>query len=169
MQGYAELVPHHFSTADEAQRALRAAQQHFEQLKREGAPHGPVRTAECVIFGCEEGLTLARAQATGEVAQLQDQMRRVEVQVFRIGDLFLAALPGEHFVEYGLEIKQCAPGRAFVMSLANGDLQGYIVTPEAAAAGGYEAAFALFRPESGARLVAAALNLMQKLLHDPGD
>jgi hypothetical protein len=75
----------------------------------------------------------------------------------------LAALPGEQFVEYGLEIKRRAPGRAFVIGNANGELQGYIVTPEAAAAGGYEAAWALFRPESGARLVEAAVELMKEL------
>ena len=85
------------------------------------------------------------------------------MQVFRVGDAYLAALPGEHFVEYGLEIKRRAPGRAFVIANANGELQGYIVTPEAAAAGGYEAAWALFRPESGARLVETAVGLMREL------
>ncbi len=81
----------------------------------------------------------------------------------RIGDLFVVGLPGEQFVEYALEIKRRAPGRAFVISLANGELQGYIVTPAAAAVGGYEADWALFRPESGARMVVAALSLMEKI------
>jgi neutral ceramidase len=166
-QTWAEVVPNAFPSVATAEAALHDARERYDQLKRTDAPHGPLRTAECFVFGCEETLTLARAQASGEVARLQHQMRRAEVQVFRIGDLFLAAWPGEQFVEYGLEIKHRAPGRSFVISLANGELQGYIVTPGAAAAGGYEAAFSLFRSESGERLVTATLNLMQRLLHDP--
>ena len=52
------------------------------------------------------------------------------------------------------------PGRAFVISLANGELQGYIVTPEADAAGGYEAACSFFRPEAGAAMADEAVRLM---------
>jgi len=84
------------------------------------------------------------------------------VQAFRIGEVYLAALPGEHFVEYGLEIKRRAPA-APSSSPTQRRASGYIVTPEAAAAGGYEAAWALFRPASGARLVEAAVELMKGL------
>jgi hypothetical protein len=161
--GCAELVPNHFSTVDEAQRSLLAAQQHFEQLKRGGSPHGPVRTAECVIFGCEEGLTLARAQAVGETTRMQEHYRKSEVQAFRIGDALVVGLPGEQFVEYGLQLKLAAPARTFVVSLANSELQGYIVTPEARKQVSYEAAFALFAAESGQRLIDTALGLLTKL------
>ena len=162
-RGSAELVPNAFPSVAEAGTALRRARGKFEDLRRRGAPHGPVRTAECAVFGAEMALALAGAQEAGDVARLQAEFSPAEVQVFRIGDLYLAALPGEQFVEYGLEIKRRAPGRAFVIGNANGELQGYIVTPEAAAAGGYEAAWALFRPESGVRLVEAALGLMREL------
>lgn len=159
-----ELVPNTFPSVAEAESKLREARNNYEQLKCKGAPHGPVRTAECVIFGAENALALARAQAAGEVAARQSVYGHAEVQVLRIGDLFLVGLPGEQFVEYALEIKRRAPRRAFVISLASGELQGYIVTPEAAAAGGYEAAWALFRPESGARMVNAALKMMENML-----
>lgn len=161
--GRAELIPNRFATVPEAEARLREARQAFEQLQREGAPHGPLRTAECVIFGCEEGLTLAKAQAAGETARLQERYRLAEVQVFRIGDVFLVGLPGEQFVEYGLEIKGSAPAKTFVVSLANGELQGYIVTPEAGNGLSYEAAFALFGAESGKALVHTALSLIEEL------
>jgi hypothetical protein len=159
-----ELVPNTFPSVAEAEARLRETRNRYEQLKRDNASHGPIRTAECVVFGAENALVLAKAQAAGEVARRQAEYGRTEVQVLRIGDLFLAGLPGEQFVEYALEIKRRAPHRAFVVSLANGELQGYIVTPEAAVAGGYEAAWALFRPESGARLVNAVLKMMEKML-----
>jgi hypothetical protein len=82
------------------------------------------------------------------------------VQVLRIGDTFIAGLPGELFVEYGLAIKRRAPGRAFVVSLANGELQGYIVTAEAS---GYEADLGIFAPEAGGVMVEAAVGLMEQL------
>lgn len=159
-----ELVPNTFPSVAESEAKLRAARDRFEQLKHEGASHGPVRTAECVVFGAENALVLAGAQAAGEVSCRQIEYGRAEVQVLRIGDLFVVGLPGEQFVEYALEIKHRAPRRAFVVSLANGELQGYIVTPEAAATGGYEAAWALFRPESGARMVNAVLKMMEEML-----
>lgn len=161
--GHAELVPNRFPTVAEAEVKLQQARQNFEQLKRNNAPHGPLRTAECIVFGSEELLTLAKAQAGGRTAELQERYRQAEVQVFRIGDLFLVALPGEQFVEYALELKRSAPDRTFIASLANGELQGYIVTPEASASQSYEAAFALFAAESGERLLSTARRLMEEL------
>ena len=79
------------------------------------------------------------------------------MQVLRVGEAALVGLPGELFVEYGLAIKAAAPSPTFVISLANGDLQGYITTP---GAGGYEAGISLFLPESGALMVEAALELL---------
>jgi hypothetical protein len=158
-----KLAANTFPSVGEAETALLRATRRHEELKRIGAPHGEVRTAECAVFGGEELLTLAQAQALGKVAQWQQKYRLAELQAFRIGDLFLAGLPGEYFVEYGLEIKSRAPGRAFVISLANGELQGYIVTPEASVSGGYEASFALFRSESGARIVSATLELLREI------
>ncbi len=155
------LVPNSFPTVAEAAARLRAAVAKHAGLAAQNAPHGVVRTAECEAFGAGNALTLARLQATGEMARRQRELGEAEVQVFRIGAVFLVGLPGEQFVEYALELKRQAPARAFVVSLCNGELQGYIVTPAAAAAGGYEAAWAMFHPESGARLVSAALAMMR--------
>jgi neutral ceramidase len=45
--------------------------------------------------------------------------------------------------------------------MANGELQGYIVTPEAAARGVYEATNAVFGPENGPRFVETTLALLE--------
>ena len=62
----------------------------------------------------------------------------VVLQAIRIGDLGIAALPFETFVETGLAIKRDSPlQETFVISLANG-AEGYLPTPEHHALGGYE-------------------------------
>ena len=132
----------------------------FERLTREGAPHGIVRTAECAVFGAEERIVLARAQESGDIDALRRRYAQTEIQVLRVGPACYVGLPGECFVEYALAIKRRSPQRAFVISLANGELQGYIVTPDA---GGYEAGFSLFKPEAGAMMVDTALELISHL------
>ena len=62
----------------------------------------------------------------------------VKLQVHRIGDLSIAAIPCEVFVEIGLDLKKTTPfTRHFTISLANG-YNGYLPTPEHHALGGYE-------------------------------
>ncbi len=60
------------------------------------------------------------------------------VQAHRIGDLTIAAIPCEVFVEIGLGLKATKKlGQHFTISLANG-YNGYLPTPEHHALGGYE-------------------------------
>lgn len=61
------------------------------------------------------------------------------VQALRLGDASIVALPGEIFVEFGLNIKQQSPASPqFVVSLANGYI-GYVCTDKALTEhGGYE-------------------------------
>jgi hypothetical protein len=87
-----------------------------------------------------------------------------EIQVVRIGPWRFVAWPGEFFVEYGLQLKASAPD-AFLITLANGELQGYIATPEADARGVYEARNAVFAPANGAAFVAATLKTLAGLGH----
>ncbi|MBE0542551.1 MAG: neutral/alkaline non-lysosomal ceramidase N-terminal domain-containing protein [Verrucomicrobia bacterium] len=153
-----------------AEELLAAYRTDYERLKTNGAQRPQLRTAEVAVFGAEAKLKLARAQQTGELDRLLARLRPFEVQVLRIGEACLVALPGEFFAEYGLELKQRAPMKSFVITYANGELQGYLVTPEAAVAGGYEAASSLFGPEAGAAMVNAALAAISELAGEhPGE
>lgn len=134
----------------------------YERLKKESAPRPDVRTAECAVFGAEGTVALAAAESRGDIDRLLTHYAPLEVQGLRIGDTAVIGLPGECFTEYALAIKRAAGLRAFVVSLVNGELQGYIVTPEALAAGGYEATNAIFAPESGAILVRTALAIVKR-------
>jgi len=152
-----ELHPRELPSASEAEELLVARRQECERLKATGAERPRVRTAEVAVFGAEALVTLAHAQESGELERLFTALGPFEVQVLRIGDTCVAGLPGEIFAEYGLRLKTSAPAKSFVVTYANGELQGYIVTPEAVASGGYEASSRLFEPEAGLTLVAAAL------------
>jgi hypothetical protein len=62
----------------------------------------------------------------------------VPLQVLRVGELAVAAIPCEVFTEIGLAIKQNSPFKpTCVVSLANGYF-GYLPTPAQHALGGYE-------------------------------
>lgn len=62
----------------------------------------------------------------------------VPLQVLRIGELGIAAIPFEVFTEIGLEIKaQCPLEDCFTIELANGSF-GYLPTPQQHQLGGYE-------------------------------
>jgi hypothetical protein len=80
-----------------------------------------------------------RPYASGmlDLARLPDR-GETELQVMRIGDFALVALPGEIFVEFGLTIKAESPfDTVAVVGLAN-DHIGYVPTEEAFRQGGYE-------------------------------
>jgi hypothetical protein len=82
------------------------------------------------------------------------------LQAVRIGDLGIAAIPCEVFVEIGLEIKKRSPFKpTFTISLANG-YNGYLPTMEHHRLGGYET----WRARSSYLEVEAAPKIEAKIL-----
>lgn len=74
----------------------------------------------------------------------------VPLQVLKLGDLGISAIPFEVFTEIGLEIKERCPfDDAFTIELANGSY-GYLPTPEQHQLGGYETWLGTNRVETGA-------------------
>lgn len=146
----------------EAEEAARAARGRFDSLREAGAQRTLVRTAECDWFGAEETVAIARAAVDGRVDLAVEQCSPGVVQVIRIGPWKFVFWPGEFFIEYALAVRARHPD-AFVITMANGELQGYIVTPEAARRQVYEATNALFSPENGQRFVRATLDLLSSV------
>ena len=82
---------------------------------------------------------------------------RTSITVLAAGDAAFIGIPGELFVEFGLELKANQNfAHTFVAGYCN-DLIGYIPTSEAYAQGGYEVESARVAPGSGETIVAAAL------------
>ena len=148
-----------FPTVESAEERLEIAGRCLEELRRLNGSKQEIRTAEVDWFGAEETLTLAKAARDGRVAEYASRSLPAEVMAIEIGSSIFVGIPGELFIEYSLEMRRSRPG-TFVISLANGELQGYIVTEDAAKSGGYEAANALFDHTSGPMLVDAAKALL---------
>jgi hypothetical protein len=88
------------------------------------------------------------------------------IQALRVGDLGIAAFPGEPFVELGLELRAKSPFKGnYLVGLAN-DHQGYVPTPEALEQGGYEtwrAKTSYLEKNASPKLVAALLGRLGSL------
>jgi hypothetical protein len=158
-RGQVQLEPRVFPSGRVATDGLAAARTHFAGLKEAGAAPAVIRTAECDVFGAEETVELVRAAADGRVASAIASCTPAEIQTITIGPWTLVAWPGEFFAEYGLALKAKAP-RTSLVTLANGELQGYIVTPEAAERGCYEAMNTLYAVTTGRRFVETTLALL---------
>jgi len=160
-QCFVELPRRGMPTVARAEADLTVAAARLAKLRGNGASPQEVRRAEVDWFGAEETVTLARAAADGRLEAATAACMPAEIQTIRVGPWTFVGWPGEIFVEHALALKAQAPN-TFVISLANGELQGYIATEAAAIEGGYEATNALFAPRSGSLLVAESLQLLSK-------
>jgi neutral ceramidase len=90
----------------------------------------------------------------------------VPLQVIRIGDLGIVAIPCEVFAEIGLEIKAKSPLKpTFTIELANG-YHGYLPTPAQHKLGGYEtwrARSSYLEVGASPKIVTAVMDLLQQV------
>lgn len=98
--------------------------------------------------------------------QRREPLVSAEIDAFRIGDYGLVTLPGEIFVEFGLDLKLKSPAkRTFVVELANG-IVGYVPTKRAFEGGGYEqrtATSSKLDPVAGEMMVAVGRALLEAM------
>lgn len=91
----------------------------------------------------------------------------VPVQVSLVGDVFIVALPGEPYHQFGMAIKHgCPTGKCIISTLSHG-MFGYIPVPELLGTSIYPAALCAgsrFVGDTGERIVKKTLQLMTELL-----
>ena len=88
------------------------------------------------------------------------------VQALKIGNLGIATMPGEAFVELGMAVKQASPFQNTMMIELANDYRGYIPTEEAFAVGGYEtwrAKSSYLEQTAAPKLVKSAVTQLEKL------
>jgi hypothetical protein len=116
------------------------------------------------------GLAVVKAHRVLRLHHSAQTAIPVEVSALVVGDSAFVGLPGEIFVELGLEIKARSPfGYTFVVELCN-DAIGYVPTCKAYDEGGYESTSSPLAPGTGEQMVEAALALLGDLAqHANGD
>lgn len=109
-------------------------------------------------------MKLVNAHKILDVAERDGKPLRVEVQVITLGDqLAWVALPGEIFVQLGLDLKMDSPfPQTMVAELANGSI-GYVPNVRAYPQGNYEVVSARCAVGSGEKLVETAVRLLKEI------
>lgn len=147
----------------EAEAHVIQAKKKYEELKAVDAPYIEIQNAYLELLGAEDTLGYVIHKECGRKLELIEDELPAEVQVIGIGDTRIVGLPGEIFVEFGLEIKDRSKYKnTFVIELANGCLPGYACTKEAYDVGGYEPGASILTAQAGKALVEAALKLIEK-------
>jgi neutral ceramidase len=121
-------------------------------------------------IGLGSGSVAEKVYARERELVVQERAKRpvipCEVQAVRIGDLGVVTNGAEFFCQLGLDIKAASPyARTWVSSLTNQWI-GYVPTPSAYYAGGYEprtARSAKMAPWAGQALVEASLKALQSV------
>jgi len=128
-----------------------------------------VMEAQSVVKRMAEAkfMELVKAFKVLDVAARQGKPIEVEVQVMAMGDeLAWVSLPGEIFVELGLNIKAVSPFKqTHIAELANGSI-GYIPNRSAYAEGNYEVVSARCDEGSGELLVTAAVRMLNEIFQE---
>jgi neutral ceramidase len=112
-------------------------------------------------------LEVVRAHKLLGLERLRARMDHLSLEVHAIRldpQTAIVTLPGEVFVEFGLDIKRRSPFETtFVVELSNTDETRYIPTRENYPLGGYEVGNSTLAPGGGEELVEAAVLLLQDL------
>ncbi|MBP1931319.1 hypothetical protein [Ammoniphilus resinae] len=100
------------------------------------------------------------------LSKISEPFVQTELQVVQLGNLAMVSLPGEFFVEFGLEIKMQSPfSHTMIIGLAN-DYIGYVPTECAFKEGGYEiktARTSQLLPEAGGLVEEKVMQLLTQL------
>jgi hypothetical protein len=87
-----------------------------------------------------------------------------EIQVLRLGDVYILGLPGEILVEIGLEIKKKAGLENLIIASLSNDTIGYVCHSQAYEQGGYEAESGTNLAKGGGEiLIKYALDLLARV------
>jgi hypothetical protein len=147
---------------EEAKNVAQKTKAEWERLKKEGAPYIEIQNANLKNLGAENTLGYIRLKNKGIPISLEEDELPAEVQVLAIGDTRIVGIPGEIFVEFGLDIQKRSPyKKTIVVELVNGCLPGYVCTKDAIREGGYEAGASMLSEEAGEVLMETALKLLK--------
>ncbi len=162
-----ELILREYPPVEELEKLAAQKKEEYLEKLNAGAPYLEVQNANLRMLGAEDMLGYAICLRDGRRIDLLHDEIPCRIGAVRIGDLAIAYLPGELFVEYGIAIKEASPAaKTFVFELTNGCLPGYCCNEEALAEGTYEAGNSMLSPAFGNRCVDVITTLIKDLFGD---
>ena len=161
-QKFVDLPKREFPSVEWAENHRNTIKGRYEDLKKSSSNPQEIRTAEVNWFGSEELLYLSTLAHSSVVEKAYRSCLPVEIQIIKIGVWSFIAWPGEIFVEYALKLKDKFD-HVSLITCANGELQGYIITKEAQEKGFYEAGNSFFDYKSGEILIQETVELLERL------
>lgn len=139
---------------DELRKEIEETERAIEEAERRGAPYPEISALRGKLQKAKRTLLIAE-EAKGR------RKVKTEIRALRVGELKLACLPGEVFVEIGLSIKKKHP-RTFVLSLCNDSLN-YVPISSAYDEGGYEPDTTTLDRGAGEMLLQETLKLLEEV------
>lgn len=122
---------------------------------------GNERLARSLVEGAAARVLLSRIGGWRSI--FGTASAEMELQALRIGDVVVCGLPGEFFSKREPELRDTAlPDFGFIIGYANG-YWGYLVPPEEAAKGGYEAMMSPVDPEREPEIIQEAENVIRRV------
>lgn len=161
-QKFVDLPKRTFPSVEWAKGHRDKTKKRFEELKKSSKIPQEIRTAEVNWFGSEELMYLSKLAQDNELEKAYQSSLPAEIQIIKVGEWKFAAWPGEVFVEYAIELKNHAEEVALI-TYANGELQGYLVTQEAQDGGYYEAGNSFFDHKAGELMLAETINELKSM------
>ena len=89
--------------------------------------------------------------------------RAVPITLLALGDVCFVGFGGEPFTNYGTAARALAPDKTVFCSCCGNGYEGYLLTAQAFAEGGYETATSLFTPNLQEQCIGALAEMMNKL------
>lgn len=141
---------------EEAETRMNRAQETLDALK---AANAPDREIEAATFETKRAnMTLGRVQSYGGMTS-----KDVDMTVLQIGDIAMASIVGEPFVEIGLAIKERSPFPHTWFGGYVGEWAGYIPAAAAYPEKGYEVEISPFSPQAEQVLVDGVVALLNEM------
>jgi len=153
-----QLPVRQLPSLEEAQNQLNNAKDRLSQLRAQHASPAEMKSAETRGEGAQATMNLLKNSKMTELKNIE-----IEIQLLKMGDTGILAIPGDLFAQPGMDIKEYAQSRGFHLHIccyANG-LIGYIPTKDVLEEGGYESTVAVVGPQAVSIIVRAAEDLLE--------
>jgi hypothetical protein len=145
---------------DEAEAAVKEAEDRLDALKASGAPAQEIEAATFVA----KRANMARSRSRAYYGRTSTP---VALHLLQIGPVVFAGFEGEPFAEIGLAVKEQSPFEHTWFGGYTGGWAGYIPTADAYPHRGYEVDTSPFAPEAASRVVEGTTEALKDLAGQP--